>query len=162
METFLAEIHNFPVIALRLIAAFIAGGFIGWERETYIDLPVSHRGSIFRLYALVCFGSCLFTIAGLFGFSLPNNISDRISAQVVSGVGFLGAGTILRDRKGIIRGLPTAAGIWVSASIGLTIGSGHLLSGFFGTLLAYIIMILPHRFPHFFVGRKKKMDHGDD
>lgn len=159
MESWYKELYNLPAISLRLIAAFISGGIIGWERETYIDLPISHRGSIFRLYALVCFGSCMFTVAGLFGFSTPSYISDKISAQVVSGVGFLGAGVILRDRTGIIRGLPTAAGIWVSASIGMMIGTGHFVSGFLGTLLAYIIMALPHRYPKSFIGRKVKIDH---
>jgi putative Mg2+ transporter-C (MgtC) family protein len=158
---FTIEIENLPVILLRLVIAFLAGAIIGWERETYLDLPISHRGSIFRLYALVCFGSCMFTIAGIFGFSTSYSISDKISAQVVSGVGFLGAGTILRDRQGIIRGLPTAAGIWVSASIGLIIGTGHYISGLVGTGFAYIIMILPHRFPRLFLGRKLKKDHID-
>jgi putative Mg2+ transporter-C (MgtC) family protein len=155
VNTFYMEINNLPNIALRLILAFIAGAIMGWERET--DLPFSHRGSIFRLYALVCFGSCMFTITGLFGFS-----SDRIPSQVVSGVGFLGAGTILRDQNGIIRGLTTAAGIWVSASIGMMIGTGHFISGILGTCLAYIIMMLPHRFPRFFQRPYSESDKSKD
>lgn len=152
------EFHDLPVIALRLIAASIAGGFIGWERDRYVDLPFAHRGSIFLLYALVCFGSCMFTLSELFGFSTLNYPSDKISAQVVSGVGFLGAGTILRDRQGIIRGLHTAAGIWVSASIGLMIGTGHLMYGFLGTIVAFLIMDFPHRCPKLFKGRNVKID----
>lgn len=150
------ELNNISAIVLRLVIAFIAGGFIGWERETYTDLPISHRGSIFRMYALVCFGSCMFTVAGIFGFSAHD--PDRIAAQVVTGVGFLGAGIILKDKVGIIRGLPTAAGMWVSASIGLMIGAGHYITGCVGTFLAFLIMDIPHRFPKLFSSINSKDD----
>lgn len=157
MESILGhELQNLPSIILRLVLAFIAGGLIGWERERYVDLPLSHHGSIFRMYALVCIGACMYTVVGDTGFT--TSAPDRIAAQVVSGVGFLGAGVILKDNGGIIRGLPTAAGIWVSAAIGLMIGARYFLSGILGTGLAYLIMDLPHRFPMMFKGQKMKFD----
>ena len=145
------EIHNILTILPRVLTAFLAGCLIGWERESYVDLPFSRCGSVFRTYALVCLGSCLFTVSAQFGFK-----TDRVAAQIVSGVGFLGAGVILKDH--VIKGVPTATGIWVSAAIGMLFGGGLYISGFMATILTYFIMDLPHRFPQIFTRHKLKYD----
>ncbi|MDQ0200306.1 MgtC/SapB family protein [Neobacillus ginsengisoli] len=150
------ELHYLPIIILRLFLAFIAGSVIGWERETSADLPVDHHGSMYRMFALVCIGACIFTVVGEFGFSKPLTAPDRVAANVVTGVGFLGAGLILKDKIGEIHGLPTAVGIWVSASIGVMIGAGNYISGLIGALFVYFVMDMPHRFPRLFQKRKIK------
>lgn len=150
-----AELAHLPIIILRLVLAFIAGSVIGWERETSSDLPVDHHGSMYRVFALVCIGACLFTLAGQFGFSKALSAPDRVASNIVTGIGFLGAGLILKDKTGEIHGLPTAVGIWVIAAIGLMIGAGNYLSGLIGAVFAFFIMDLPHRFPHLFQKRKR-------
>ncbi|WP_176699942.1 MgtC/SapB family protein [Neobacillus massiliamazoniensis] len=150
------ELHYLPVIILRLVLAFIAGSVIGWERETSADLPVDHHGSMYRMFALVCIGACMFTVAGQFGFAKSLTAPDRVASNVVTGVGFLGAGLIFKDKIGEIRGLPTAVGIWVSAAIGVMIGAGNYISGLVGAVLAYFIMDMPHRFPGLFQKRNDR------
>ena len=115
---------------LRLFAAAVMGGIIGMER----GYRAKEAG--FRTHFLVALGSALFMIISQFGFetvlSLPYNIRldpSRIAAQVVSGIGFIGAGTII-FQKHVVRGLTTAAGLWVTAAIGMTCGSGlYVLAG---------------------------------
>lgn len=115
---------------LRLFAAAIMGGIIGMER----GYRAKEAG--FRTHFLVALGSALFMIISQFGFetvlSLPYNIRldpSRVAAQVVSGIGFIGAGTII-FQKHVVRGLTTAAGLWVTAAIGMTCGSGlYVLAG---------------------------------
>lgn len=115
---------------LRLFAAALMGGIIGMER----GYRAKEAG--FRTHFLVALGSALFMIISQFGFetvlSLPYNIRldpSRIAAQVVSGIGFIGAGTII-FQKHVVRGLTTAAGLWVTAAIGMTCGSGlYVLAG---------------------------------
>lgn len=101
--------------SLRLLTALLLGGIIGVERE----LHAKEAG--FRTHFLVALGSALFCIVSQYGFGAGD--PSRIAAQVVSGVGFLGAGTIV-FQKNVIRGLTTAAGLWVTAAIGLACGTG--------------------------------------
>jgi len=99
-------------IGLRLLVALLLGGSIGLEREYH-----QHAAGI-RTMAAVCMGSCLFTAVGIY----PHGTDPtRIAAQVVTGVGFLGAGAILRSGTGV-KGLTTAAAIWVVAAIGMAVG----------------------------------------
>ncbi|MCK9906791.1 MgtC/SapB family protein, partial [Frankia sp. Cpl3] len=100
------------------------GAIIGLERQRYHKAKSKSRDAGIRTYSLVCFGSCLIGIASQYGFgahlqSAAGAITDpgRIAAQVVAGVGFLGAGAIMKDH-GQIKGLTTAAGLWVSAALG--------------------------------------------
>lgn len=124
-------------ILIRIALATIIGGLIGWERE------VNHRPAGFRTNTLVCIGS---TIVMITGICLSNEYVDimtadpaRLSAQVISGIGFLGAGTIIKNGKSI-RGLTTAASLWVVACIGLAIGAGfYNLSIISGTLIIIIL-----------------------
>ena len=102
---------------LRLLAAMAMGGLIGLERE----LRAKDAG--LRTHVLVALGSALFTLVSQYGFGADLKDSSRVAAQVVSGIGFLGAGTII-FQKNVVHGLTTAAGLWVTAAIGLSCGTG--------------------------------------
>ena len=102
---------------LRLLAAMAMVGLIGLERE----LRAKDAG--LRTHFLVALGSALFTLVSQYGFGADLKDSSRVAAQVVSGIGFLGAGTII-FQKNVVHGLTTAAGLWVTAAIGLSCGTG--------------------------------------
>jgi putative Mg2+ transporter-C (MgtC) family protein len=108
-------------ITVRAVTATAAGALVGYEREA--------RGQLagIRTHALVAIGACLFTLIGAYGFPEhargPNVDPMRVAAQVVSGIGFIGAGAIIRDR-GSIRGVTTAAALWASAALGMAAGAG--------------------------------------
>lgn len=104
-------------VSLRLFTALLLGGVIGIEREW------RSKDAGFRTHFLVALGSALFCIVSQYGFGEDLKDSSRVAAQVVSGVGFLGAGTII-FQKNVVRGLTTAAGLWVTAAIGLACGTG--------------------------------------
>lgn len=116
-------------ILIRLILSTIIGGSIGIERE------VSNRPAGLRTHILVSVGSTLIMLVSIDGFGGIGDPS-RVAAQVVSGIGFLGAGTILRTGNNI-KGLTTAASLWVCAGIGLAIGSGYYLGGI---VTAFIVL----------------------
>ena len=111
-------------IIMRLLIALIVGGLTGLERER------CHQFAGFRTHILVSVGSCITSITSLSLFFQYNSYSNidpaRLSAQVLSGVGFLGAGAILKTSNGI-RGLTTAAGIWATACIGIAVGYGYYI-----------------------------------
>jgi len=123
---------------LRIFVAAVLGGIIGLERE------YREKAAGFRTHFLVALGSALFMILSQFGFdeairTLPNVSLDpsRIASQVVTGIGFLGAGTIMLT-KNSVKGLTTAAGIWVTAAIGLACGSGMYIIAVTCTALVLI------------------------
>jgi len=136
-------------VILRLVLAVAAGGLIGLERE------IHGRAAGFRTQILVCLGATLVMLISIHGFAYSGIDgarwdAGRLAAQVVSGIGFLGAGTILREGLSI-RGLTTAASLWVVAGIGLAIGSGFYLGAVVATLLAVLTLVnklerylLPH------------------
>lgn len=118
---------NWPtsVQIVRVIAAVILGGLVGLEREVR-DKPAG-----FRTIILICLGACLFTMTSESAGSVDGD-STRIAAQIVSGIGFLGAGAILRDSRAVY-GMTTAATIWTVAAIGMACGFGQLGMGAAGT-----------------------------
>lgn len=118
-------------ITLRLAVAMLLGGVIGFERE------YRAKDAGFRTHFLVALGSALFCIVSQFGFGFELKDSSRVAAQVVSGIGFLGAGTII-FQKNVVRGLTTAAGLWVTAAIGLSCGTGMYLPAIVTTLMVLI------------------------
>ena len=124
---------------LRLVIAAAAGSVIGFERERL------QWAAGLRTHMLVCVGSCLVMIVSAFGFSdvlgQKNVVLDpsRIAAQVVSGIGFLGAGTILL-RGEVVRGLTTAASLWAVAAIGLAVGAGLYVAALSTTIIALVIL----------------------
>ncbi len=117
---------------MKLILAVVVGGFTGYEREK------SNQFAGFRTHILVSIGSCITSIIALELFNKYSSISTmdpaRLPAQVLSGIGFLGAGAILKNSNGI-RGLTTAAGIWATACIGIAIGYGQYVLGITAWLL---------------------------
>lgn len=126
-------------LLLRLLLAALLGSAIGLERERLL------WAAGLRTHMLVCVGSCLIMIVSAFGFSdilgTSNVVLDpsRIAAQVVSGIGFLGAGAILL-RGDIVRGLTTAASVWAVAGIGLAIGGGLYAAAVSATIIILIIL----------------------
>lgn len=129
-------------IILRLAAAAVLGGIVGLERER-LEWVAG-----LRTHMLVCLGAALVMIVSAFGFAdilgTPQVALDpsRIAAQVVSGIGFLGAGTILFLRQEVIRGLTTAASLWTVAAVGLAVGSGLYLAAICTTALVVVILAL--------------------
>jgi putative Mg2+ transporter-C (MgtC) family protein len=126
-------------VALRLVLAALAGSAVGFERERLL------WAAGLRTHMLVCVGACRVMIVSAFGFAdilgQANVILDpsRVAAQVVSGIGFLGAGTILL-RGDVIRGLTTAASLWAVAAVGLAIGGGLYFAA--GVATAIVLVIL--------------------
>jgi putative Mg2+ transporter-C (MgtC) family protein len=137
---------------LRIALAGILGGLIGLERQ----MRAKEAG--LRTHILVGIGSALFMLVSKYGFADMLNSDhvgldpSRIAAQVVSGMGFLGAGTIIIQKQ-IVKGLTTAAGLWVTAAIGLVIGSGMYEIGIYGTLLALVVLEVFRRLSHWLIGR---------
>jgi putative Mg2+ transporter-C (MgtC) family protein len=126
-------------MVIRLLVAAALGSLIGFERERLL------WAAGIRTHMLVCVGSCLIMIVSQYGFSnilsQQNVVLDpsRIAAQVVSGIGFLGAGAILA-RGEIVRGLTTAASIWTVAAVGLAVGGGLYLAASTSTVIILIIL----------------------
>ena len=123
----------------RLILAAIAGGVIGFERE------VSKRSAGLRTHILVSLGSCLIMLTSLYVFDIYKDKVPldpaRIAAGVITGIGFLGAGAIIRSGEAII-GLTTAASLWLVAAIGLGIGCGFYLASIVTTILAIVVLFV--------------------
>jgi putative Mg2+ transporter-C (MgtC) family protein len=122
-------------LIVRLVVALALGAVIGFERE------MDRQPAGFRTHSLVALGSALFTILSAYGFAGVGNDPTRIAAQIVSGIGFIGAGTILHHR-GSIRGLTTAASLWSVAAIGMAAGAGMLVLAGVGTALIVVILAL--------------------
>lgn len=125
-------------LALRLTVGLILGAIIGFERELH------RQPAGFRTHSLVSLGAALFTVVSAFGFAGPLVDPTRIAAQIVSGIGFIGAGTILQYR-GHIRGLTTAASLWSVAAIGTAAGAGLFVVAIVGTLLILVILSILDR-----------------
>jgi putative Mg2+ transporter-C (MgtC) family protein len=128
-------------IVLRLVLAAVLGGLVGVERERL------EWAAGMRTHALVSLGSALFMVVSIFGFSdiltEQHVILDpsRVAAQVASGIGFIGAGTIILRRE-IVKGLTTAASIWAVAAVGLAVGGGMFVASVAATVLALAILVL--------------------
>lgn len=130
----LREVTYLAVI-LRLVMAMICGGAIGLERG------LKNRPAGMRTYMLVCVGSCLVMLTNQYLFQ-ASQAGDpmRLGAQVVSGIGFLGAGTIVVTRHNQIKGLTTAAGLWASAGVGLALGVGFYEAALVAAFVVFFVM----------------------
>lgn len=142
-------------MALRLLVAAVLGGIVGIERGS------GDRPAGFRTHILVCVGSTLFMLVSIYGFDdiqtasfETRRDSARIAAQVVSGIGFLGAGTILHEGL-TIRGLTTAASLWIVSAIGLAVGSGMYLIGTVATAITMITLVTFHSWEKHFAGSSR-------
>ena len=124
-------------VALRLILALIMGGLIGMERGLH------GRAAGMRTHILVCVGACMTALVGIYIMRInPNENITRIAAQVISGIGFLGAGTIMIRNQSVITGLTTAAGVWCTATIGIALGYGFYLGAAVATIITIITATL--------------------
>lgn len=125
-------------LTLRMLVAAGLGAAIGFEREA------ASRGAGARTVTLVALGSALFTLAGAYGFSdsptAGSTDPGRIAAQVATGVGFIGAGAILRDGTSVL-GLTTAASVWLAAAVGVLVAAGGYVTATIGTLIALAVLV---------------------
>ncbi|NLM23419.1 MAG: MgtC/SapB family protein [Firmicutes bacterium] len=135
-------------IVLRLGLAMLLGGAVGLERESH------NRPAGFRTHILVCVGSALLMIVSAYTFPPGSTEPSRIAAQVVTGIGFLGAGTILVQR-GSIRGLTTAASIWVVSGIGLAVGIGFYTGALIATGIVLVTLLLFGRIDDALLSRRR-------
>jgi len=124
-------------MVLRLLLATALGAIIGYQRER------AGKPAGLRTHILICAGAALFTVASLYGFSAAADPA-RIAAGIVAGIGFLGAGAIMRRGEGVVAGLTTAATIWAVAAIGLAAGAGLYLVSAVTTVIILIVLYLPH------------------
>ena len=125
-------------IILRLLLAAVLSGLVGFEREAH------GRAAGFRTHILVCVGAALITMVSMYMADIYQGIAQvdpsRIAAQIVTGVGFLGAGTILRFRASV-RGLTTAASLWTAAGIGMATGCGFFQGAMFATVVVLVCLL---------------------
>jgi len=139
-------------ILLRLLFAMLIGAVIGTERE------FTHRPAGMRTHMLVALGACTVMLTGQMIFCQYYNLGAlpdpaRLAAQVIAGVGFLGAGTILREGTSI-KGLTTAASVWTVACLGVAVGAGFYLVGLIGTVLMMVTLVIFERLQNWFVFRR--------
>ena len=124
-------------MVLRLLLATALGAVIGYQRER------AGKPAGLRTHILICAGAALFTVASLYGFGAAADPA-RIAAGIVAGIGFLGAGAIIRRGEGVVAGLTTAATIWAVAAIGLAAGAGLYIVSAVTTAITLIVLCLPH------------------
>ncbi len=125
-----ADLH--PLMLLRLVIAVLLGAMIGYERER------DGKPAGVRTHGMVALGAALFTVVSLFGFEGKGDPA-RVAAQIVPGIGFLGAGAIIQD-SATVRGLTTAASLWVTAAIGTAVGTGMMLMSLVTAVLVFLLL----------------------
>ena len=133
-------------VLIRFVLATICGGLIGIEREH------KHRPAGFRTHILVCLGAATTTLTGqylLSTFGTGSTDPARLGAQVIAGIGFIGAGTIIVTKRRQVKGLTTAAGLWASACMGLAIGAGF----YFGAIVGCVLIVLTTTLLSYFEGK---------
>jgi putative Mg2+ transporter-C (MgtC) family protein len=131
------------VLLVPIAIATILGWLIGIERES------RHKPAGVGTNVLICTGACIFTILSI---RMDPESPSRIASNILTGVGFIGAGLILKEMDGNIHGLTTAAGIWMAAAVGMAVGFNYYLFAVFGTVLA----IFAPRMPDKFWGKKEQ------
>lgn len=131
---------TYCAIVLRILTAVVLGGVLGLERE------LKNRPAGLRTYILVCVGSCMIMLTNQYIYqAFGSGDPVRMGAQVVSGIGFLGAGTIIVTKRNQIKGLTTAAGMWTAAAVGLTLGIGFYEAALFGGVIIFVTLnIMQH------------------
>lgn len=131
---------DIKLVLFRMVLSILLSGLIGIDRES------TRKPAGLRTHILVSLGSTLIMLLSIYMNTYygenTNYYSDRIAAQVISGIGFLGAGTILRKDTGAVTGLTTAASLWVVAAIGLTVGAGFYLGAIATTFLVMITLYI--------------------
>lgn len=137
---------NFIAFIGNLLACFVCGYLIGYERER------TGKSAGISTLTLVMSGAMVFTYISSI---VDVNSSSRIAAQIVTGVGFLGAGIIMREKNGVVRNLTTAANIWFTAAIGMLIGYGQILAAIVTTAFVILVIRIPRVAQHKIERRKK-------
>ena len=128
---------TYLAVGLRIFCAVFLGGILGLERE------LKNRPAGLRTYMLVCVGACVIMLTNQYVYQVFGGGDPvRMGAQVVSGIGFLGAGTIIVTRRNQIKGLTTAAGLWSAAGVGLALGVGFYEAAIAGTVAVFFVMTL--------------------
>lgn len=148
---YILELNNTSII-IRLVLAIICGGVIGIERGK------RKQAAGFRTHILVCMGAALVAITNIYIVLKYGGDPTRISAQVVSGIGFLGVGTIIITGNKQIKGLTTAAGLWASACMGLAIGAGFYLPALIACALILLSMTVLNKVEQHFYQNSKVAD----
>lgn len=138
---------------LRILMAIVLGGMIGMERG------LKNRPAGLRTYMLVCLGACIVMLTNQYVYE-AFGVGDpvRMGAQVVSGIGFLGAGTIIVTARNQIKGLTTAAGLWASACVGLALGIGLYAVSIMGSVAIFVILTLLHELDFHMRRRTKQVE----
>lgn len=141
MDAIMTTAREFTYLeaGLRILMAIVLGGMIGMERG------LKNRPAGLRTYMLVCLGACIVMLTNQYVYE-AFGVGDpvRMGAQVVSGIGFLGAGTIIVTDRNQIKGLTTAAGLWASACVGLALGIGLYAVSIMGSVAIFVILTLLH------------------
>lgn len=129
---------TFASVAARMALAVICGGVVGLERES------KRRPAGFRTHILICLGAAMTTLTSQYLYLVMHYYTDmaRFGAQVIAGVGFIGAGTIIVTKRRRVKGLTTAAGLWASAIIGLAVGAGFYEGAIYATVLILLVELL--------------------
>ena len=129
---------SFLSVTVRMVAAVICGGIIGIERE------FKRRPAGFRTHILICLGAAIAILTNLYLYQVLELYTDiaRLGAQVIAGIGFIGAGTIIVTRRQRVKGLTTAAGLWTAAIIGLVCGAGYIECAVFATVMVLVAEML--------------------
>lgn len=136
---YLSEL-NVVSVAFRLILALVFSGIIGFERKK------RRRAAGFRTYMLVCVGAALAMMTDQYIYeSMGGSSPTRMAAQVISGIGFLGAGTILVTGRQQVKGLTTAAGLWASACVGIALGAGFYVGAVAGFICLLLVVMILHK-----------------
>ncbi len=144
---------TYLAVALRIVAAVLVGGLLGLERG------MKSRPAGLRTYMLVCVGACIVMLTNQYIFQVYGAGDPvRMGAQVVSGIGFLGAGTIVVTRRNQIKGLTTAAGLWAAAGIGLALGIGFYEAALMGGLAIFTVITLLQRMDNSMRRKNKRVD----
>lgn len=150
---FLREFNTLTVIA-RMLLALVCGGAIGLERE------FKRRPAGFRTHILICMGAAMTTLTSQHLFFVMGYATDiaRLGAQVIAGIGFIGAGTIIVTRRQRVKGLTTAAGLWTNAIVGLALGGGFYEAAIIATALILIAELFFSRLEYFIINRSPELN----
>lgn len=125
-------------MVLRILLAIVLGGIIGFQRGK------AEKPAGLRDITLICAGAALFTVVSINGFDAGNQA--RVAAGIVTGIGFLGAGAIIRrGENAVVKGMTTAATVWIAAGIGMSAGAGLYIIASVTTLMVLIVLLLPRR-----------------
>ena len=141
-------------VSVRLVIALLCGGIIGIERER------KQRPAGFRTHILICIGAAMTTLTSQYiAFDLKASTDlARLGAQVIAGIGFIGAGTIIVTKRKNVKGLTTAAGLWASAIVGLCTGAGFIEGALITTVIIVIAELFLSRFEYFMISNSRTIN----